>query len=145
MTTDELTALLSQIDASRPGLLAELKDSHFLVARPDGSWDVPSPKLLEHAVELHRAGIDIDVTARIQSLLRKRLSKAVDEIVELLVERTGAGFAGSASPEELTTAIDALRPLATESAGVILAREVEQALAALAQAGPRAASRSRRR
>ena len=58
--------------------------------------------------------------------------------MKLLVERTGAGFAGGASAEELATALGALRPIAGETTSLILAQEVERALRELVGAGPAA-------
>ena len=55
--------------------------------------------------------------------------------MKLLVERAGAGFAGNATPDELATALGALRPIARETSSVILAQEVELALAKLVQSG----------
>ena len=67
--------------------------------------------------------------AKLRDLLRRRLAKAVDDAVKLIVERTGAGFAGDATPDELATALGALRPIARETTSLILAQEVERALA----------------
>ena len=74
--------------------------------------------------------------------LRRRLAKAVDDAVKLMVERTGAGFAGGASPEEVATALGALRPIARETTSLILAQEVERALRELVGAGPVALERA---
>ena len=73
---------------------------------------------------------------------RRRLAKVVDDAVKLLVERTGAGFAGNATPEELATAVGALRPIARETTSLILAQEVERALRDLVDAGPAAIERA---
>ena len=85
------------------------------------------------------------LTGRMRDLLRRRLSKAVDDTVKLFAERTGAGFAGAATPEELAIAVGALRPIAREMTSVIVAQEVERALAELAQSGVRPSRRSARR
>jgi len=98
-----------------------------------------------HALQLRRAGVDIEVTAQVRDLLRRRLAKAVDDTVKLLVERTGSGFAGDASPEEIEAAVGALRPVAREMSGIVLAQEVERALTDLVDSGPKRLSRSRRR
>jgi hypothetical protein len=92
---------------------------------------VPSPTLLELALQLRAAGVDVDVSARLRDVLRRRLAKAVDEAVAMMVERTGAGFAGRATPEEVATAVGALRPVTREMTTLILAQEVERALRAL--------------
>jgi len=142
---DELVALLADHGEVRPGLIAELLDTGYVESQPDGTWMIPSPTLLDHALRLRRAGIDLEVSAMMRDLLRRRLSKAVADTVKLLVERAGAGFAGDATPEELATAVGALRPIARETSSVILAQEVERALADLVHSGPRSLRRSRRR
>jgi len=81
---------------------------------------------------------------------RKRVLVTDDEpitrmLVKLLLERTGTGFAGSATPEELATAVGALRPVARETTSLILAQEVERALRQLVDRGPEAVVRARRR
>ena len=138
---DELTAL---VHGRRPGLLAELQDSGYLKPADSGTWLVPSPALLDLALALHDAGIDVELSAQLRDLLRRRLAKGVDDAVKLLVERTGAGFAGGATPAELATAVGALRPIARETTSLILAQEVERALRQLVEGGPAAMARARR-
>jgi DNA-binding transcriptional MerR regulator len=118
----------------RRGLIGDLQDAGFVQRRRDGSWDVPSPAMLQQALDLRAAGIDPDIAGKMRDLLRRRLAKAVDDTVKLIVDRTGRGFAGSATPEEVATAVGALRPIAREMSSVILAQEVERALAALVAA-----------
>lgn len=136
---DELAALIAQ---RRPGLLAELQDAGYVKPTDGATWLVPSPTLLDLALQLHDAGIDVELTGRLRDLLRQRLAKAVDDAVKLLVERTGAGFAGAATPEEVATALGALRPIARETTSLILAQEVERALRELVGAGPAALERA---
>jgi DNA-binding transcriptional MerR regulator len=145
LTQDELTEQLRRHGADRPGVIGELQSARYVRLQADGTWLAPSPTLLKHALRLRQAGIDVDVTAQVRDLLRRRLSKAVDDTVKLLVERTGTGFAGQASVGELETAIGALRPIAREMSSVILAQEVERSLADLVRSGPRNLTRSRRR
>jgi len=130
------------IGGRRAGLLAELQDAGYVNPTDGGGWLVPSPTLLELALQLHDAGIAVDLTGRLRDLLRRRLAKAVDDAVKMLVERTGAGFAGNASAEELATAIGALRPIARETTSLILAQEVERALRELVGQGPAALERA---
>ncbi|MGZ4671225.1 MAG: MerR family transcriptional regulator [Ilumatobacteraceae bacterium] len=145
---DELSDLLG----TRPaGLRSRLERSGYLERRPDGWWFVRSPTLLDLALQLHDAGIDVEVTGRATDLLRRRLARAVDDLITLFVERTGTGFAGQASGTELATALATLRPVAREAAGIILAHEIERGLRELLEAGPTAirkrptASATRRR
>jgi len=139
---DELAALIGD---RRPGLLAELLDADYVKVVDGASWLVPSPRLLDLALQLHDAGIDIELGGRLRDLLRRRLAKVVDDAVKLLLERTGTGFAGNATPEELATAVGALRPVARETTSLILAQEVERALRQLVDRGPEAVVRARRR
>ena len=141
---DELAAM---VRGRRPGLLAELQDAGYVQPADSGgnTWLVPSPALLDLALQLHDAGIDIELSAQLRDLLRRRLAKVVDDAVKLLVERTGAGFAGTATPAELATAVGALRPIARETTSLILAQEVERALRQLVEGGPAAMERARRR
>lgn len=131
-------ATLEELLGSRPpGFRSRLEQTGYLERLPDGvSWQLPSPRLLELALRLQDAGIDVEVTGQARDLLRRRISRAVDDLIKLFVERTGAGFAGRASRDELATALDALRPIARETAGVILAQEIERGLRALLEGGP---------
>jgi DNA-binding transcriptional MerR regulator len=122
---------LVDVVGTRRGVIGDLQDAGFVRRRADGNWDVPSPAMLRQAVDLVAAGIDVDIAGKMRDLLRRRLAKAVDDTVKLIVERTGRGFAGAASPQEVATAVGALRPIAREMSGVILAQEVERALAEL--------------
>ena len=145
VTNHELVEQIRRYGIERPGTIGELHAAGYLKSRSGGDWTVTSPALLHHALQLQRAGIDLDITARVRDLLRRRLAKAVDDTVKLMIDRTGAGFAGGASVEELETAIGALRPVAREMSSVILAQEVERALADLVRSGPRNLLRSVRR
>ena len=141
----EREELAAMVDGRRSGLLAELQDAGYVKSADRGTWLVPSPTLLDLALQLYDAGIDVELSGQLRDLLRRRLAKAVDDAVKLLVERTGAGFAGTATPAELATAVGALRPIARETTSVILAQEVERALRQLAESGPAAMARARHR
>jgi hypothetical protein len=138
---DELAGVIGD---RRPGLLAELQDADYVQVVDGASWLVPSPRLLDLALQLHDAGISVELGGKLRDLLRRRLAKVVDDAVKLLLERTGAGFAGNASPEELAVAVGALRPVARETTSLILAQEVERALRQLVDRGPEAVVRARR-
>ncbi len=138
---EELTAMTK---GRRPGVLAELLDSGYVHTADAGTWLVPSPALLDLALQLHDAGIEVELSAQLRDLLRRRLAKVVDDAVKLLVERVGAGFAGNATSAEVATAVGALRPIARETTSLILAQEVERALRQLAEGGPASMVKARR-
>jgi DNA-binding transcriptional MerR regulator len=126
-----------------PGLRAQLERFHFVERQPAGSWLIQSPTLLDLALQLDEAGIDVEVTGQAAELLRRRLARAVDELIVLFVERSGSGFAGQVSGDKGVSTISALRPIAREAAGIILAQEVERGLRSLLQAGPTTIRRRR--
>ncbi|HUF99654.1 MAG TPA: MerR family transcriptional regulator [Ilumatobacter sp.] len=134
---DELITFVEQRTARHTGLLGELQDNGYVRVNDDGGWFVPSPALLASALELREAGIDLDVSSRLRDLLRRRLARSVDEMVSLIVDRLGSGFAGDATPEEIERALGALRPIAREMSGTVLAQEVERALAELLKKLPK--------
>lgn len=135
-THEELNERLVSLGHSKPGVLAELRAQGFIRPGVDDGWEVPSPALLNQALLLLSAGIELDISAKLRDLFRRRLAKAVDDTVKLILDRRGRGFAGGSSAEELEVALGALRSAAREISGVILAQEVERALAALVESGP---------
>ena len=139
------TELDRLIGDRRAGLVGDLQKTGYVSPGTGGTWNVPSPTLLDHALRLYDAGIDVELSGHLRDVLRKRLAKAVDEMVKEIVDRVGAGFAGAATPNELATALGALRPVARETSSVILAQEVERALRTLVERGPAATKPSRRR
>jgi DNA-binding transcriptional MerR regulator len=135
LSDDELGDELGE----RPtGLRSRLERAGFLERQPEGWWLIRSPALLDLALQLSDAGIDIEVTGLATDLLRRRMSRAVDDLLALFVERTGSGFPGQAAGPELETALSSLRPIAREAAGILLAQEIERGLRELLDAGPSA-------
>ncbi|MBK9181154.1 MAG: MerR family transcriptional regulator [Acidimicrobiales bacterium] len=142
VTREELRELVGR---DQPGLLGELEAAGFVEPGDDGTWVVPSPALLDLALGLRDAGIDLEISGRLRDLLDRRLAQAVDAAVALLVARTGTGFAGNATPAELTTALAALRPAARDMTSLLVAHQVERALRRLVESGPAAMRQARRR
>jgi DNA-binding transcriptional MerR regulator len=118
-------------------LVGELVDIGLLVREDDGSFVAPSRGLLDLSVRMLDAGVSIDIAGRAAELLRRRLTKAADDLVELFESETGRSFAGKGRPEEVAAALDVLRPIALDAARLILAQELERSLRALATRGAR--------
>ncbi len=114
-----------------PGLLAELRDAGYTRTNPDGTWTVPSPALLTLALQLHEAGVDIEIAGHIRDVLRKRVAKAVDETVSYLVDRWRTELSADEGRDRLVASLSTLRPVAGEMTGVIFAQELERALGEL--------------
>jgi DNA-binding transcriptional MerR regulator len=123
-------------------LVGELVDAGLLERASDGSFVIPSPALVDLSLRLLDAGVSIDVANRAARVLRRRLAKAADDLVELFESETGRSFAGRGTPREIAAALDALRPIALDAASLILAQEIERALRRLAAAGPRKPKRT---
>ena len=120
-----------------PGLRGRLERSHYLERQPDGLWLIRSPALLDLALQLQDAGdrrrADSSGDGSTSPAPRssgRRLDRAV---------RLGAGApdsAGGPQQRNWPSRSHALRPIAREAAGIILAHEVERGLQGLLQAGP---------
>jgi DNA-binding transcriptional MerR regulator len=122
-------------------LVGELVDAGLLERQDDGSFIAPSDALLDLSLRLVDAGVSLDVSQHAAELLRRRLARAADDLVKLFETETGRSFAGGGAPEEISAALDAVRPVALDAAGLILAQELERALRKLAATG---SSKSRR-
>jgi DNA-binding transcriptional MerR regulator len=113
-------------------LVGELVDAGLLTREDDGSFVAPSRGLLDLTIRMLDAGVSIDIASRAAELLRRRMSKAADDLVALFEAETGRSFAGKGRPDEVAAALDVLRPIALDGAQLILAQELERSLRALA-------------
>ena len=115
-----------------PGTLAGLVRGGFVVRSGDSmppTYLVRSRRLLQMALALLDAGIDLDLITDAERTLRKRIAQASDELVALVAteaERRLVEEGGK--PEDLAAAVDALRPVASEATSIILAQEIERAI-----------------
>lgn len=107
-------------------------------------YRVPSPALLRVTLQLDDAGVELETAGGAGFILSGRLAPAADELVRYFAEHAGRGFGRHLSPEELTTALNALRPLGAEAVRLIFAREMERAIRVLLDGGDGAAPRRHR-
>lgn len=115
----------------RMGLVHQRRSGHEL------RYEVRGPALLQLTLQLDDAGVGLSTAAGAGAILAARLAPAADELVRHFAEHAGRGFGRRLSPEELTTALAALRPLGVEAVRLIFAREMERALRTLvADGGP---------
>lgn len=140
MDARELEALVG----GRTGVVAELEHAGYLEPTGDGrAWLVPSPTLVELALRLRDAGVDVAVSAAARDLLRRRLARAADDLVALFSDRTGANL-GQLSPTQLADVIEVLRPIARQAAGLVLPQEIERSVRHVVEHPPPARSAPRR-
>jgi DNA-binding transcriptional MerR regulator len=117
----------------QPGVLAALQ-RHGLVERQGNArparYLLASPRMVELAVEVSRAGIDLETAAEARELIANRLARVADELVTLFSERSGWAFGGPSQPEpeEIVAGFTALRGVALTAVQLLFAREMERSL-----------------
>jgi DNA-binding transcriptional MerR regulator len=116
--------------AHRPGLVAALERAGLVRRRPGlaTSFLVPSPGLLDIALELDAAGIDVETAATAAAMIRASLRRASGSLVAHFLGRAGAGFARRGSTRDITEALEALRPLGARAVQLVFQQEIERAL-----------------
>jgi DNA-binding transcriptional MerR regulator len=141
LTEDELYELAG---TRRPGLVAELVRVG-LVERHGELYLVLSPSLMQVAMKLEAAGIDLGSAKRAWEILNKHVGRAASELVELFLRRVDDGTIAHRDIGNL----DSVRPLGMEAVRVIFGRAMENELRQLYESGriakvPARARRGRR-
>ncbi len=137
----ELNALLGE---ARPGLIGDLTRLRLVDRRGDAFF-VRSPGLLNVALRLEAAGIDLETATEASRILKKHMEKCAHELVQHFFRRVGEGFGGDGTPEGLGAAYEALRPTGLEAMRIIFAREMERELRKMIESGATAEVARRRR
>ena len=131
MEERELRRLTEEV---RPGLFADIV--RFEMAVPEGGqYLVRSPGLLQVALRLEKAGIDIQVMAGAQEIATKHLRRAAAELSEFFGKHTGEGFGRGMSIEAVAHAFLALKPLGLEAVRLIFAHEMERIMRRMVERG----------
>jgi DNA-binding transcriptional MerR regulator len=125
LTQEELTR---KLDGRRPGLRAALEEAGLVREQPGSppSYLAPSPGLLDIALGLEAAGVELHVSTAAAAVMRKHLRRAADDLVSHFLRHAGDAFGQDVS--SAGEALDALRPLSAEAMRLIFTREVERAL-----------------
>lgn len=117
--------------ARRPGLLADLQRAKIIERKGD-VYLLGSPALLAMAMKLESVGIDLETASQASGILRKHLSRAVGDLVDLFLERVKEGHIGIAQSGKL---FETFRSVGVDSVRVLFAREMESALRKLLASG----------
>lgn len=120
--------LAERLAGHHPGLTSELA-AHGLIQPNDTlppTYLVPSPGLLDVALRLEAAGIDVATSAQVLARVEKHLRRAAEDLVEHVVDRAGQGF--GQDPDEVTTALAALPQPSLDAVHLVFGREMERAL-----------------
>jgi DNA-binding transcriptional MerR regulator len=115
----------------RPGLIADLVRTRLALRHGD-VFLVRSPALLSIAMKLEAAGIDLEHAAKASALVRKYLTKAAADLVELFVKLADDG---ELAPRDVGQLFQTVRPLGMEAVRVIFGRAMERELRKLYESG----------
>lgn len=130
--------LLAKVGEHRPGMLAEL-DRVGLARRQGNSrpatYLVRSPGLLDLAMRLERAGVDLDTAQGAEAILRNRIAKASSELVGYFGQKLGKGFGDASDAPSVADSFEAVRPLSVEAVQLIFAQEMERSLRSFVESG----------
>ncbi len=118
LSSTELQSLVGEL---RPGRTASLVRVGLVERRGD-TWLVPSVARLTLAVNLERAGVELDLVIEASRLMRKRMGKVAEELAELFLSK------GKKGRVALAPLLRALRPSAMEATRLIFAQEMERVL-----------------
>jgi len=142
--TDDRPAVLTHAELEErigPGRPAFITDAlRFGLIRREGNalpatYLVYSLNLFDIALRLERAGIDLTIASGAEGILRKRIGKAADDLVEWFTGNLGKGVAGSGDANAVADAFEVMQPLAVEAAQLIFAQEMERALRTFVEKG----------
>jgi DNA-binding transcriptional MerR regulator len=128
----------------RPGRIAELVRVG-LVERKADRFLVPSPALLQIALRLESAGIDVSTVLEAGQLLRKHLARAAHDALEFFLSRADDMVGEGTSPTAIGEAVAAMRPAAMDALRVIFAQELEREIRRAIESGRTAKLTSRRK
>lgn len=118
----------------RAGLLGDLMRLGF-VQRHARSYVAPSPRLLEDALRLRDAGVDLSITKKGFDLMDKHLGRLSQELVNLYVKNAGDGFGATGSAADLAESFASIRPVAMETVQLHFARQMQRILSEMVTSG----------
>lgn len=122
------------VGSRRAGLIADLVRLD-LVTRTGDVYLVRSPTLLQTAMRLEAAGVDLDTAVASENLLRKHLAKAAKEAATLFLARAEKGHVQTPTESDWAGLFAELRPTAIEAVKVIFGQEMERVLRELVESG----------
>jgi DNA-binding transcriptional MerR regulator len=126
--------LIELIGGKRPGAVAELLRLE-LVERKGEAFLVKSPGLLQVAIKLEGAGIDLETAVGSLEILRRHANRAARDLVDYFYKHALRGFGRDLEGDALTEAFGALRPMSLEALRLIFGQEMQSELRALVDSG----------
>lgn len=123
----ELAAKLRDLP---PGTTDELVAAGILERRADTRppvWFVPSPGLLDIALDSVRAGIPVEAGTALRGLLQERLRSLADELVDRFAGDVAFARLADAGPAALAELLAHVQPLARRTVDLLFAQEMDRA------------------
>jgi len=126
--------LVELIGERRPGLIARLQRVQLIQRRAEAFF-VPSPGLLQLALRLEAAGVDLETAAGGLEIIRKHAARAAADLAKQFFKQAAKGFGRGAGAGDLAQAVSALRSTSQEALRLVFAREMERVLRELMESG----------
>jgi DNA-binding transcriptional MerR regulator len=123
-------ALATKVEGLREGTIDELEAAGIIERRDDTRpvvWFVPSPGMLEVALDSVRLGIEMEAGTRLRKLLQQRLSELADDLVTQFADDVAFRRLADAGPAALTDLLGVVQPLARRTVDLLFAHEMERA------------------
>lgn len=128
------TELAELLGAKRPGLVARLHRVGMVQRRGDAHF-IPSPGLLQIALRLEAAGVDLETAVEGLAIIRKHASRAASDLAKQFFKQASKGFGRGAGAGQLAKAVGALRATSQEALRLVFAQEMERVLRELVESG----------
>lgn len=114
-------APVSAADLIRTGVVERRSDTRPVV------YLVPSPGMLDVALQLAGLGLDLEVAARLRTLLQARLGALATELVSAFTDEVSVNLLADGGPDDLVRLLEQLRPLTRRTVDLLFAGEMERA------------------
>lgn len=120
--------------SDRAGLLADLVRLRA-VRRTGDVYLVRSPALLQVAMRLEAAGVDLETAIEAEEILRKNLGRAARDLAKFFFGRAQSGSVRPPADGDWTRLFEELRPTSMEAVRLVFGQEMERVLRDLVEAG----------
>jgi DNA-binding transcriptional MerR regulator len=130
--------------SDRAGLIGDLVRLGA-VRRTGDMYLVRSPALLQVAMRLEAAGVDLETALESEAILRKNVGRAARELAKLFLSRAEAGNVTPPADGDWARLLGELRPTGIEAVRLVFGQEMERVLRELIESGATAKLPTRRK
>jgi DNA-binding transcriptional MerR regulator len=130
--------------SDRAGLIADLVRLRA-IERTGEVYLVRSPALLQVAMRLEAAGIDLEVAIEAESILRKNLGRAARDLAKHFFAEAEIGHVKPPPDGDWSRVFEELRPTSIEAVRIVFGQEMQRVLRELVESGKTAKLPNHRR